>query len=121
MKSSLILLLSFLCFSCGRAYVIERTSAIPMADYGRSFAIVTGQNSTQTEQQLEKLVRKHLLKAKWRYDNHQPDYLVTVSSKNEEIHINLLNAKSFRCDWKARVSSLKSEAVIDRALWATLW
>lgn len=113
----------FLCSCTSKTYVIDRTSAVPEVHYARSFAIVQDENFTEPERKLEHLVRKHLLKAKWRYDTEKPDYLLTVSFKNDEVYMNLLDAQTYNCHWQGRVTTLKKtseDTYFDRALWAVL-
>lgn len=110
--------------SCtGRVYVINRTSSIPPANYEHSFAILQKETSNTAEKHLEKLVRKTLLRSKWRYDNESPDYIISVSQDSEMIHINLLEAGTFICKWQGKVFTPQkelSELQLNRVVLAAL-
>ncbi len=124
MNQAFSILILFLLTSCSsKTYVLEKTSSIPIADYTHSFAIVSMSDANETEQKLERLARKHLIKAKWRYDDQNPDFLLTLSYKSGYVHMNLLDAQTYACKWQGKVSSLgnpKDNMQLDRAMWAAL-
>lgn len=101
---------AFLLAACsGKTYVIDRTSAIPKGNYEYSFALQKKEFPTNSEKHLEKIIRKSLLKSKWRFDDQSPDYIITVSQDSDQIHINLLEAETYVCKWQGRVFTPQKE------------
>ncbi|WP_341225736.1 DUF4136 domain-containing protein [uncultured Arcticibacterium sp.] len=103
-----ILLLTSL-YSCQKSsYKLEKTANIDFPNYSKSFAIIERQSSNNLEDKLTPIVRKHLIKSKWIYDDQNPDLYVNIAydERYKNVQLSLLETEGLRCIWQGKIFEL---------------
>ncbi|AWW00357.1 hypothetical protein DJ013_20140 [Arcticibacterium luteifluviistationis] len=87
---------------------MEKTTNIDFPNYSKSFAIIERQKSNSIENKLTPIVRKHLIKSKWIYDDQNPDFYVNIAydERYQSLQLSLLETKDLRCIWQGKIFEL---------------
>lgn len=96
-------------FSCQKSsYKLEKTAKVDFPNYSKSFSIIERQSSNNLEEKLTPIVRQHLIKSKWIYDDQNPDLYVNIAYDEiyQNIQISLLETQNLHCIWQGRIFEL---------------